>query len=189
MLQNVGVVEWCYVYNDGQSIQHFISHAQFQWADGELYIPLLARPFQVAGLCWSPREFMIHWRNIKAIKVLSWSSMVISTWLESNYCENRPKERYCKVLVWQNQPELYRLKYASPHRRATSYFKRYKTIGLSGNVPINHRTQDPTRYLTRRWVQRYNANTFYTTGSYITTIYKILLAPTEERLLQNRFKY
>jgi hypothetical protein len=41
-------------------------------------------------------------------------------------------------LLWQNQPELYRLKYASPHRRATSHFKRYKTIGLSG------------RYLTRR---------------------------------------
>jgi hypothetical protein len=52
--------------------------------------------------------------------------------------------------VWQNQPELYRLKYASPRRRATSYFKLYNTIGLSGNVPINHRTQDPTRYLTRR---------------------------------------
>jgi hypothetical protein len=50
--------------------------------------------------------------------------------------------------LWQNQPELHRLKYASPYRKATSYFKWYKTIGLSGNVPINHRTQDPTRYLT-----------------------------------------
>jgi hypothetical protein len=77
--------------------------------------------------------------------------------------------------VWQNQPELYRLKYASPHWRATSYFKRYNTIGLSGNVPINHRTQDPTRYLTRRWVQRYNA--------------KVTLALTEESLLQNKFKF
>jgi hypothetical protein len=55
-----------------------------------------------------------------------------------------------KEKLWQNQPELHRLKYASPYRRATSYFKRYKTIGLSGNVPINHRTQDPTRYLTQR---------------------------------------
>jgi hypothetical protein len=91
--------------------------------------------------------------------------------------------------VWQNQPELHRLKYASPHRRATSYFKRYNTIGLSSNVPINLRTQDPTRYLTRRWVQRYNANIFYTTSSYITKIYKVSLAPTEERLLQNRFKF
>jgi hypothetical protein len=52
--------------------------------------------------------------------------------------------------VWQNQPELYQLKYARPRQRATLYFKRYNTIGLSGNVPINHRTQDPTRYLTRR---------------------------------------
>jgi hypothetical protein len=43
--------------------------------------------------------------------------------------------------VWQNQPELYWLKYASPRRRATSYFKRYNTIGLSGNVPINHRNR------------------------------------------------
>jgi hypothetical protein len=77
----------------------------------------------------------------------------------------------------------------SPHWRATSYFKRYKTIGLSGNVPINHRTQDPTRYLTRRWVQRYNAKIIYTTDSYITKIYKVTLAPTEERLLQNKFKF
>jgi hypothetical protein len=52
--------------------------------------------------------------------------------------------------LWQNQPELHRLKYASPLLRATSCFKRYNPIGLSGNVPINHRTQDPTRYLTRR---------------------------------------
>jgi hypothetical protein len=52
--------------------------------------------------------------------------------------------------LWQNQPELYRLKYVSPLWRATSCFKRYDPIGLSGNVPINHRTQDPTRYLTRR---------------------------------------
>jgi transposase InsO family protein len=55
-----------------------------------------------------------------------------------------------RQVLWQNQPELYRLKYASPHWRAISYFKRYNTIGLSGNVPINHRTQDSTRYLTRR---------------------------------------
>jgi hypothetical protein len=52
--------------------------------------------------------------------------------------------------LWQNQPELYRLKYASARWRATSYFKWYNAIGLSGNVPINHRTQDPTRYFTRR---------------------------------------
>jgi hypothetical protein len=26
------------------------------------------------------------------------------------------------------------------NERATSHFKRYKTIGLSGNVPMNHRT-------------------------------------------------
>jgi hypothetical protein len=52
--------------------------------------------------------------------------------------------------LWQNQPELHRLKYASPLLRATSCFKRYNPIGLSGNVPINHRTQDLTRYLTRR---------------------------------------
>jgi hypothetical protein len=61
-----------------------------------------------------------------------------------------PQEVLYDPKVWQNQLELYRLKYASPHWRATSYFKRYNTIGLSGNVPINHRTQDPTRYLTRR---------------------------------------
>jgi hypothetical protein len=64
--------------------------------------------------------------------------------------------------------------------RATSCFKRYNPIGLSGNVPINHRTQDPTRYLTRRWVQRYKANAFYTIGSYITIIYKTSFVLTEE---------
>jgi hypothetical protein len=52
--------------------------------------------------------------------------------------------------LWQNQPELHWLKYTSPLWRATSCFKRYNTIGMSGNVPMNHRTQDPTRYLTRR---------------------------------------
>jgi hypothetical protein len=91
--------------------------------------------------------------------------------------------------MWQNQPELYRLKYSSPHWRATSYFKRYNTIGLSGNVPINHRTQDPTRYLTRRWVQRYNAKIIYTTGSYITKIYKTTFVLTEESSLQHKFKF
>jgi transcriptional regulatory protein LevR len=90
--------------------------------------------------------------------------------------------------VWQNQPELYRLKYASPQRRTNSHFKRYKTIGLSGNVPMNHRTQDLTRYLTRRWVQRYNAKIIYTTGSYITKIYKITFVLAEESLLQYQFK-
>jgi hypothetical protein len=67
-----------------------------------------------------------------------------------------------KKQLWQNQPELHRLKYASPRWRATSYFKRYNTIGLSSNVPINHRTQDPTRYLTRRWVQRYKYHYIFT---------------------------
>jgi hypothetical protein len=30
--------------------------------------------------------------------------------------------------VWQNQPELYRLKYASPFQRAPTYFKRYNPL-------------------------------------------------------------
>jgi hypothetical protein len=37
-----------------------------------------------------------------------------------------------------------------------SYFKQCNPFGLSGNVPINHRKQDLTRYLARRRVQRYN---------------------------------
>jgi hypothetical protein len=31
-------------------------------------------------------------------------------------------------LLWQNQPELYRLKYASPLQRAPTYFKRYNPL-------------------------------------------------------------
>jgi hypothetical protein len=38
--------------------------------------------------------------------------------------------------VWQNQPELYRLKYASPLWSATSCFKRYNPIGLLKRPPI-----------------------------------------------------
>jgi hypothetical protein len=32
------------------------------------------------------------------------------------------------ILVWQNQPELHRLKYASPLLRAPTYFKRYNPL-------------------------------------------------------------
>jgi hypothetical protein len=119
-------------------------------------------------------------RRVPAVTLTS--SLMISTTCQSMHLLQGPR-------LWQNQPELYRLKYASPSWRANSYFKRYNTIGLSGNVPINHRTQDPTRYLTRRWVQRYNAKIIYTTGRYITKIYKASLALIKERLLQNRFKF
>jgi hypothetical protein len=91
--------------------------------------------------------------------------------------------------MWQNQPELYRLKYASPFQRAPTYFKRYNPLACRVTSRWNHRTQDPTRYLTRRWVQRYSAKIIYTTGRYITKMYKASLAPTEERLLQDKFKF
>jgi hypothetical protein len=42
---------------------------------------------------------------------------------------NKPSFRIvCKSIVWQNQPELYRLKYASPFLRAPTCFKRYNPL-------------------------------------------------------------
>jgi hypothetical protein len=32
------------------------------------------------------------------------------------------------IILWQNQPELYRLKYASPLQRAPTCFKRYNPL-------------------------------------------------------------
>jgi hypothetical protein len=41
---------------------------------------------------------------------------------------SRVPEPSAEVLMWQNQPELYRLKYASPFHRAPTYFKRYNPL-------------------------------------------------------------
>jgi hypothetical protein len=49
--------------------------------------------------------------------------------------------------LWQNQPELHWLKYASPLSRASIVLQTVLLLGLSGNVLINHQKQDQTRYL------------------------------------------
>jgi hypothetical protein len=46
------------------------------------------------------------------------------------FCNQHPREVAGQPigLLWQNQPELYRLKYESLFQRALTYFKRYNPL-------------------------------------------------------------
>jgi hypothetical protein len=67
------------------------------------------------------------------------------SWYRQLDGQNLPEKQLLVPPVWQNQPELHRLKYASPLQRAPTCFKRYNPLAFRVTSRLTTDTQDQIR--------------------------------------------
>jgi hypothetical protein len=92
--------------------------------------------------------------------------------------------------MWQNQPELHRLKYTSPLLRAPTCFKRYNSLAcrVTSHKPPNAGSTKVPRTKTSPEIQ--TPSHFYITGRYNTWVFlKVTSVTNWWKLLQIHLKF